>query len=152
MKRTLLVAFLACTLTVLTDASSRAADEPLGKLFIKAAKAKVDGQDFADQELEDSVKDLKKRAKKFLLVEDESQAELLLVVVKRETKVGQPSLMKHKTPRNVNDLHATISIRENEGWKPGVQLSSNGCCQFWADAASKIMSETEKWAKQQEKR
>ena len=152
MKRRLFVAFLACTLIVLTDVSTGAADQPLGKLFIKAAKAKVDGQDFADQELEDSVKDLKKRANKFLLVEDESQADFLLVVVKRETKAGQPSLMKHKTPRNVNDLHATISIKENEGWKPGVQLSTNGCCQFWTDAASKIMSEAEKWAKLQEKR
>jgi len=152
MKRLFFVALLACSFIFLSDISSRAADEPLGKLFIKAAKAKVDGQDFADQELEDSVKDLKKRAKKFLLVEDESQAELLLVVVKRETKVGQPSLMKHKTPRNVNDIHATISVKENEAWKPGVQLSSNGCCQFWTDAASKIMSDTEKWAKQQEKR
>jgi hypothetical protein len=116
------------------------------------AVIRKNGQDFADQELEDTVKDLKKRAKKFLLVEAEPQADSLLVVLKRETKVGQPSLMKHKTPRNVNDLHATISIKENEGWKPGVQLSSNGCCTFWADAASKIMSDAEKWAKQQEKR
>lgn len=123
------------------------AADPLGKIFIKAVSTEVSGQQFTDQELEDSVTDLKKRAKRFELVDSESQADFLLVVVKRETKVGQPSILSHRTPRNVNDIHATISVKADGKWKPGVMLSSNGCCKFWTDAANRVLKEAEDWIK-----
>lgn len=133
------------TCFILATARAEAADPPIGKLLVRATTAKVDGQEFADQELENSVKDLKQRAKKFTLVEDESEAEFLLVVIKRETKVGQPNLLTHRTPRNVNDVLTTISFKDKGEWKAGAQLGSNGCCRYWTDSASKIMRDVEKW-------
>jgi hypothetical protein len=123
----------------------------LGKLYLKSAPANVEGQDFTNQELEATVKDLRGKAKKFTLVDNEADAEFLLTVIKRETKVGQPNLLTHRTPRNVSEVYATLSVKDGDAWKPGVQLSTNGCCRYWSDAASKIMNDAQKWAEQQRK-
>ena len=68
------------------------AAEKLGKIFIKAASSEVNGQQFSDVVLEDSVKDLKKRLEKgqgpFVLASNESEAEFLLVVVERKVELS----------------------------------------------------------------
>lgn len=147
MSRIFLAALLALAVGVQEQASAQ--NKSLGKLLIRSAKAKVEGQEFTDQALEDSVRDMKRKAKKFTLVEDESEAEFLLVVVKRETGLGQPSFMRHKTPRNVNDIHATLSVKAEGAWKPGVQLTSEGCCKYWSDAAARVMNEAQQWIQKQ---
>jgi hypothetical protein len=131
---------------------SAATQSSLGKLHVKSAPAKVEGQEFVDQELEASVKDVRGKAKKFTLVENESEAEFVLTVIKRETKVGQPNLMSHRTPRNVSEIHATLSVKERDTWIPGVQLSTNGCCRYWSDGAAKIVNDAQKWVEQRRKR
>jgi hypothetical protein len=142
-----LISVLLIVFLLMCGTSVAHGDDFLGKIVIKAVKAEVNGQEFTDQELEDSVTDLKRRAKKFVLVEDESEADFLLVVVKREKALGNPSFLSHRTPRNVSDLLATLSVKLNGKWRPGVMLSSNACCKYWTDAANRVLKEAENWIK-----
>ncbi len=128
------------------DSSDAPETTPI-KIVVKGGTNVVGGQEFPDQELEDSARDIRNRMKppKFLLVSTEDEAAVMLVVVKRETSVGQPKWYAHKTARNVNDLHVTLSTKENGKWKPGAALSSQGCCKYWTDAAGRVVREVKEW-------
>jgi hypothetical protein len=110
------IVLVAAVLTVLS-ATTQAADNKLGKLFVKAATTEVNGQAFPDAQVEESVKDIKKRPGKFGLVEKESDAEFLIIVVERKAKAiaGQPASKV---------VVATLSVRDGAGWKPATKLQS----------------------------
>src|SRR5271157_1245899 len=77
------IVFVVGVLTVLGAGTTQAADK-LGKIFVKAATAEVNGQQFPDAAVDESVKDLQKRPGKFALVDKESDADFLLIVVERK--------------------------------------------------------------------
>jgi hypothetical protein len=124
--------------SVLFTGLAHAARDKLGKIYVKADSAEVNGQKFADKDLEDSVKDLKKQAGDFIVVNSESDADFLLVAIKREVqaKSGQPS---------DKILTATLSVRDGTTWKAGTKLSSNEI--FWGQAAYHVMKDAAKWVK-----
>ena len=118
--------------------------EKLGKLFIKAATADVGGQQFADKELEESVKDLQRRIGEFILAEDEADADFLMVVVKRQVELKGHGQQGNKR------LYVTISVRDGTNWKPGAQLSNGGMLTggSWGVAARDVIGAAQKWVKQ----
>lgn len=66
------------------------------KIFIKAASSDVNGQQFPDAALEDTVKDMKKGIGQLGLAADESEADFLLLVLERKvekTPLGQSSVV-----------------------------------------------------------
>lgn len=114
--------------------------EKLGKLFIKSAPAGEDG--FADPKLEETVKDLKKNHRDFIIVDNEDEADFLIVVVERKNELRSPagSVVNNKTVR------ATLSIKEDGKWKPAIKLEHGGG-NFWELAAARVMEDAEKWIK-----
>ena len=117
------------------QASPLYAGEKLGKLFIKASVATVDGQQFTDQSKEESVEDLKSRNSKFVIVDSEKEADYLIVVVERN-RAG-----------NKNELKATLSSKQNGQWKPGAGLT--GIADTWRLAARKVMGQANDWVEAQ---
>lgn len=129
-KLTIIVAF--AVLSAL-QASPLYAGDKLGKLFIKASPAVVDGQEFFnDKGREDSVKDLKERAGNFVIVDSEKEADYLLVVVERS-----------KNGDKVAEIKATISYKENGQWKPGARLT--GSSYSWSMAARRVVGQANDW-------
>ncbi len=114
------------------------ADRKLGNIFIKATSTTVDGKQFQDQEMEDSVKDLKKNADKFDVVESEKEADYLLVVVERSR------LAKYI------EVRATLSFKENGEWKPGARLTG-AANRVWSLAAERLMKDAVKWVEARRK-
>jgi hypothetical protein len=114
--------------------------EKLGKLVIKTAPVPEGG--FADPKLEDTVKDLKKNKRKFVIIDDEAEADFLIIVVERANELRSPmgSVVNNKTVR------ATLSIKEDGKWKPAIKLEHGGG-NFWELAASRVMEDAEKWIK-----
>jgi hypothetical protein len=114
--------------------------EKLGKLVIKTAPVPEGG--FADPKLEDTVKDLKKNKRNFVIVEDEAEADFLIIVVERQNELRSPmgTVVNNKTVR------ATLSIKEDGKWKPAIKLEHGGG-NFWDLAASRVMEDAEKWIK-----
>jgi hypothetical protein len=115
--RDLLVVPVLAVLTVLSAATAQAADNKLGKIFIKAAASEVDGQQFPDADREATVKDMRKRPGQFILADNESEADFLLVVVERKA-VAVSGEMASKT------IVATLSVRDGAAWKPATKLQS----------------------------
>jgi len=126
--------------TVLSAAVAQAADNKLGKIFIKAATSEVNGQQFPDAALEDSVKDMKKRPGKFTLAANESEADFLLVIVERKAVAvsGQPA---SKT------LLATLSVQDGAAWKPATKLQSGVKNIAWSIAADNVIGQAGNWVK-----
>ena len=100
------------------------------RIFVKAES---DSAGFADQELQDSVRGVKNGAKapSFVVSSNEAEANVMLVVVKRETKVGTPkhnqvySALAKKGVEQINDVYAALSIKRAGRWTPGIKLSRN---------------------------
>ena len=142
MKFTIVALF--SVLSALQGSLGYAADESLGKIFIKASTTTVNGQEFQDREKEDSVKDLKGfvpkeyKPRKFLLVENELDADYLLIVIERSSAVQGRGI----------ELRATISVKENGQWKAGARLNgtANG---VWRAAAERLMNDAAKWVVEQ---
>ena len=126
--------------------SVHAADKTLGKIFIKASSTTIDGHEFQDREKEDSAKDLKNfvpnksESNKFVLVENEQDADYLLIVVERSSAVAGRGI----------ELRATISVKENGQWKAGARVNgiANG---VWRAAAERLMNDAAKWVREQQK-
>jgi hypothetical protein len=135
--RTLFVAVL----TVLCSSALVQADDKGtgGKLFIKA---ETNGQQFADPALEDTIKDLKAKHDKFVVVDDEAKADFLLVVTDRQTE----SKTQLGTQITVKTVHANLSVKDGDAWKPGIKLAGSNAVS-WANAAGKVIEDAEKWAK-----
>jgi hypothetical protein len=114
--------------------------EKLGKLIIRTAPV-PEGQ-FADPKLEDTVKDLKKNKRSFVLVDVEAEADFLIIVVERANELRSPmgTVVNNKTVRG------TLSIKEDGKWKPAIKLEHGGG-NFWELAASRVMEDAEKWIK-----
>ena len=125
---------------ILCMATARAADNKLGKIFIKSTTSEVNGQQFPDTALEETVKDMKKRPGKFILANSESDADFLLVVVERKAVAvsGQPA---SKT------ILATLSIRDGATWKPATKLQSGVRNTMWCFAADNVIKQAGDWAK-----
>ena len=138
--RNLSIVAVFAIITVLSAVPAQAADKKLGKIFIKAATSEVNGQQFPDAALEDTVKDMKKRPGKFILTDNESEADFLLVVVERKAVAvsGQPA---SKT------ILATLSVREGATWKPATKLQSGVRHTIWSVAAGEVIGKTEVWVK-----
>lgn len=115
-----------------------AGDQKLGKIFIKAAATTVDGQVFSDKGREDSVKDLRERAGDFVAVNDEKEAEFLLVIVGR---------VKNS---NKAELSVTLSFKEDGQWKPGTRLTAEA--NSWSMAARRIMGQASDWVNEQKQK
>jgi hypothetical protein len=126
-------------------AKAPADKEKLGKLLIKAAPVGEDG--FADPKLEETVKDLKKNHRDFIIVDNEDEADFLIVVVERKNELRSPAgnVVNNKTVR------ATLSVREEGKWKPAIKLEHGGG-NFWELAASRVMEDAEKWIKKNVKK
>lgn len=137
MKKTL-IAVVVVVFSFVQVSSLHAADKKLGKIFIKATSATVDGKEFPDQEKEDSVKDLKKKADKFVVVDSEADADYLLVVVERN-RAGDKI-----------EVRATLSVKENGEWKPATLLTGPAN-RVWSVAAERLMKEAAKWAESRAK-
>lgn len=112
----------------------------LGKLVIKTAPVPEGG--FTDPKLEDTVKDLKKNKRSFVIVDDEAEADFLIVVVERANELRSPA----GTVVNNKTVRATLSIKEDGKWKPAIKLEHGGG-NFWELAASRVMEDAEKWIK-----
>jgi len=127
-------------LATLVPASVHAEDKRYGKVFIKGATAEVNGREFPDAEIEESVKDMKKRHGKFALAESESEADFMIVIIERRAVAisGQPA---SKT------IAATLSVREGATWKPAAKLQSKARNIFWGLAADNIIDQAENWVK-----
>lgn len=138
--RNLSIVAVFAILTVLGAAAAQAADKKLGKIFIKAATSEVNGQQFPDAALEETVKDMTKRPGKFILADNESEADFLLVIVERKAVAvsGQPA---SKT------ILATLSVREGAAWKPATKLQSGVRNVFWGVAADDVIRQAEVWVK-----
>lgn len=125
-------------------------------LFIKAAE--TDG--FADSELEDSAKDFRDNVKRqnFLLASSEATANVLLVITKREKRLGEPtgaagqtaSILGGSKGKNleVADIWATLSVKRGGKWVSGIRLSSNSCCMTWRAARDRVIDLASKWLEQ----
>jgi hypothetical protein len=113
-----------------------ASAQKLGKVLIRVA-APAEGQ-FVDVKLEDSVKDLKKRPHKFVIVDAENEADYLIEVISRnEVPVAGRSSEKTVT--------VTVSYKDGTVWKPGIKVSKGTT--IWSVSADNVMGEVEKWAK-----
>jgi|SRR5579862_6261658 len=134
------IAAVFALLNIVGAPSAQAADKQLGKIFIKAATSEVNGQQFPDAELEATVKDMKKRPGKFILADNESGADFLLVVVERKAVAisGQPASKA---------LVATLSIRDGNAWKPATKLQSRAKDVIWSVAAEHVIGQAEDWVK-----
>jgi hypothetical protein len=108
-------------------------DQKLGKIFIKAATSKVNGQDFPDKALEDSANEMKKKPGAFELAKDEAEADFLLVVVERKQS-------------GAGVIQATLSVKAGAEWKPGAKLSGESG-RSWSQAAEKVIKSAEDWVK-----
>jgi hypothetical protein len=119
--------------------------EKLGKLVIKTAPVPEGG--FADPKLEDTVKDLKKNHRDFVIVDDEAEADFLIIVVERKNELRSPAgnVVNNKT------IFATLSIKEDGKWKPAIKLEHGGG-NFWELAAARVMEDAEKWIKKNVKK
>jgi hypothetical protein len=121
-------------------AKQKSEKDKLGKIFIKAAMTKIDGQEVPDAEREDSVKGMKEKAGKFFLVDKESEADFLIVLNERIS-----------TPQSDNpsskSLVATLYIRESGEWKAATVLKSRDNL-FWGVATGDIMKKAAKWVKE----
>jgi hypothetical protein len=128
-----------------TETPRKAEKEKLGKLVIKTAPL-AEGE-FADPKLEDTVKDLKKNKRNFEIVDNEDEADFLIIVVERKNVLRSPmgSVVNNKT------VFATLSIKEEGKWKPAIKLEHGGG-NFWELAASRVMEDAEKWIKKNVKK
>jgi len=135
------VSVVLAILIVLNPAATQAADQKIGKIFIKAATSEVNGQQFADADMDSTVKDLKKWTDKFDLTENESEANFLLVVVERKA-VAMSGQMASKV------IVATLSVRDGAAWKPATKLQSRVGNTIWRGAAEEIIMRAEKWVKE----
>lgn len=137
----LVVLTLAIGITVSATNSHTVGDkDKLGKLVIKTAPVPEGG--FADPKLEDTVKDLKKNKRNFVIVEDEAEADFLIIVVERTNELRSPA----GTVVNNKTIRATLSIKEDGKWKPAIKLEHGGG-NFWDLAAARVMEDAEKWIK-----
>ncbi len=121
-------------LSVLCLGTLHAADKTLGKLFIKAATSEVNGQQVPDAALEDSVKDMKARLelRRFLLANDEADADFLLVVLERKGEQWKA-------------VTASFSVKDGGSWKPVAKLTSTNSSAAWSIAARSVVQQAEKW-------
>jgi hypothetical protein len=124
----------------LTTTVTASQKDKLGKLLIKTGTA-AEGE-FADPKLEDTVKDLKKNHRDFVIVDDEAQADFLIIVLERKNELRSPA----GTVVNNKTIRATLSIKEDGKWKPAIKLEHGGG-NFWDLAASRVMEDAEKWIK-----
>lgn len=131
--------------TPLTNPAINLDTEKLGKLFIKAAP--VAEGDFADPKLEDTVKDLKKNHGDFVIVDDEAEADFLIIVLERKNELRSPA----GTVVNSKTVRATLSIKEDGKWKPAIKLEHGGG-NFWDLAAHRVIEDAEKWIKKNVKK
>jgi len=139
---------LAVTFVAAVAATNRTAladKERLGKLLIKTAPVPEGG--FADPKLEDTVKDLKKNKRDFIIVDDEAEADFLIIVVERKNELRSPA----GTVVNNKTVRATLSIKEDGEWKPAIKLEHGGG-NFWELAAARVMEDAEKWIKKNVKK
>ncbi len=139
---TAVVVLALASWTAVAATTTRTVDdkEKLGKLVIKTAPVPEGG--FADPKLEDTVKDLKKNKRKFIIVDDEAEADFLIIVVERTNQLRSPA----GTVVNNKTVRATLSIKEDGKWKPAIKLEHGGG-NFWELAASRVMEDAEKWIK-----
>jgi len=137
----LAMTFLICS--VEAAAQQKSEKDKLGKIFIKAATTKVDGQEVPDAEREDSAKGMKEKSGKFILVDQEAEADFLLVLNERisTAQSGNPSS---------KSLVATLYVREAGEWKAAIVLKSQGNA-FWSVATGDIMKKAAKWVKENAK-
>ena len=123
------------------SAAVTSGQEKLGKIFIKAALIEVDGKQIPDTDSEESVKDIKKRPGKFILVDKESEADFLIVVNERTStpQSGSPA---------AKSIHATLYTRDAGKWTPATKLISGSNDIFWGIAAENIVKKATKWVKE----
>src|ERR1044072_3498531 len=117
----------------------------LGKLVIKTAPVPDGG--FADPKLEDTVKDLKKNKRNFIIVDDEAEADFLIIVIERTNELRSPA----GTVVNNKTVRATLSVKEDGKWKPAIKLEHGGG-NFWELAAARVMEDAEKWIEKKNKK
>jgi hypothetical protein len=126
---------------LLVSATITFGQDKLGKIYVKAATTEVDGQQIPDAELEEAVKDIKKRPGKFILADKESEANFLLVVTER-ISIPQSGTAAAKS------ILATLYIRKSDEWEPATKLKSGSNDIFWGIAAEHLIKNAAKWVKE----
>lgn len=133
------IPLLLCSIEVVAQQKN---SDKLGKILVRAATTKLDGQEVPDADREESSNDIKKRIGKFILTDKESEADFLLVINER---TSTPSGVPYK------NLVATLYVRESGEWKPTIVLKTNDNY-HWRNAAINIIGKAEKWVNANRKR
>ena len=133
-----LIVFLAAISATTVQAAGK-----IGKLFIKTGSPEPGGQQFVDPGLEDSAKDIKRRAGSFVVVDDEASADFMMVIVSRDdTPVsGQPTAKR---------VTVNLSIRDGASWKSGVKISK--VTPTWGLSAAHVIEDAQKWIRKNAKK
>jgi len=114
------------------------AGDKLGRIVIKAVPAESRGQQVLDAGIEDTVKDLKRRAGAFVVVDDVASADFLLLVVGRE----DTPMSGQQTAKRVT---CTLSTKNGASWSPGVKITKVSTS--WGLSSSHVLGEAKKWIK-----
>lgn len=88
----------------------------LGKILIKVGSPEAGGQQVFDAGPEDTVKDLKRRAGAFVVVDDDASAEFRMIVVGRE----DTPMAGQQTAKRVTVI---LSVRDGTSWTQGVKIT-----------------------------
>jgi len=117
--------------------------EKLGKIVFKAGSPDSAGSEFADSGLADTVKDMKRRAGAFVVVDDEASADFLMVIVSREdTPVAGQQTAKRVT--------VNLSVKDGSSWRPGAKITK--VTNAWGLSAAHVIGDAEKWIKANSKK
>lgn len=110
----------------------------LGKILIKVGSSEAGGQQVFDAGLEDTVKDLTRRAGSFVVVDDEASADFRMLVIGRE----DTPMSGQQTAKRVTVI---LSVRDGASWTPGVKITK--VTNAWGLSALHVIGDAEKWIK-----
>ncbi len=110
------------------------------RVYITAQPKVVNGAEFQNEEMKESVRDLEAAARnKGFAVTKESDADFKILLLERGMEEIPSKFWRHRTRRIENTLKAALFERKGDTWKPVTTLtdSSNN----WRHAADRMMKE-----------
>jgi len=97
--------------------------------------------------LEQSVRDLRRSADEhgLAVVDDEAAATIWVEVRERHSSRGE-ARPDHSTEESVRDLTVAVYRRgSDDGWARATEISTDGCCRWWDEAADRVIERLESW-------
>lgn len=109
------------------------------RIHISAQPKVVNGVEFRNQEMGDSVEDLKGAARDrgFELADGETDADLKLVLLERRMEEVPSKWWKHNTRRIDNALETALFQKENSSWQPVTTMTNTS--NNWRTAADNVL-------------